>query len=273
MGFQRHNVKNGSRAIGKDGLTNRMLTGGTHTIFLKGNTAGEKDFEAGKVLENETIHVDMDGTNGLVYNTSTDLLQVKLGTTSTVNVVNMYGESTAFTDDCFLKGTKVVISSNTYPRFNGTYTMVDSRVVSTNCFIDLAADAPNSYFGDADLSAEPDDLNATSADNKVSVTVLPFPPAFCVEMLAVDGQTSGTDDARTTPVTMRMNNSAGARESAIDYPDGTVIYGEITHFTPEATANHYAILYTQDVASLEYSPYNRGGILKGASGKSNPVAR
>jgi hypothetical protein len=273
MGFQRHDVKNGSRFLGRDEATNRMLTGGTQTIILRGNTSGEKDFEAGKVLKDETVPVDMDGTNGWVYDSSNDYYKVKIGTTSTVKTVNMYGEEATFAAHCFLKGAKVVVNSNTFPEYSGTYSLVEAAVVSTNCFLYLAPDSPRHVFGDADLGVELPDITATANDNKINVTVLPFSPAFCVEMLGVDGVDAGTDDARTTPATFRMNNIAGTREVSIDYPDGQVVYGEITHFTPQAVNTHYAILYCQATPSLEFSPYNKQGKILAAGAKGAPKAR
>ena len=273
MAFQRHDVKNGSRFLGRDEATNRVLTGATQTIILRGSSSdnGENLFEAGKVLKNETMSVDMDGTNGWVYDTSNDYYKVKIGTTGFVKTVNMYGEEATFAASCFLKGSKVVVNSNTFPNYSGTYTLVDTAVVSTNCFLYLAPDSPRHVFGDADLGVELPDITATANDNKINVTVLPFAPAFCVEMLGVDGVDAGTDAARTTPATFRMNNVAGTREVAIDYPDGQVVYGEITHFEPQAVNTHYAILYCQAAPSLEFSPYNkqRGTIAAGERGAPN----
>jgi len=272
MGFKTHDVKNSAANLGRDVLTNRMMTGGTTTVILRGNTAGENVFEAGKVLQNETKHVDMDDTNGWVYDASNDVYKVKIGVTGNTNTVNMYGEVAQFAANCFLKGAKVVVSSLTYPQYNGTYTLADTTVATTNCFLHLAADSPGSLFGDADLSAELPDKVGTADDGKISITVLPFSPAFSVEMLGVDGVDAGTDAARTTPVEFRMNNAAGTREQPIDYPDGQVVYGEITHFTPQAANTHYAILYCQDKPSLDYSPY-RKGVRFTASQKTSSIAR
>ncbi len=273
MAFQRHDVKNGSRFLGRDEATNRMLTGGTQTIILRGNTAGEKDFEAGKVLKDETISVDCYNSIGWVYDSSNDYYKVKFVTTAFVKTVNMYGEEATFAANCFLKGTKVVVNSNTFPEYAGTYTLVEAAVATTNCFLYLAADSPRHLFGDADLGAELPDITATANDNKINVTVLPFSPAFCVEMLGVDGVDAGTDAARTTPATFRMNNVAGTREQPIDYPDGQVVYGEITHFTPQADNAHYAILYCQAAPSLEFSPYNKQRKILAAGAKGAPNAR
>jgi len=60
---------------------------------------------------------------------------------------------------------------------------------------------------------------------------------------------------------------------SIDYPDGQVVYGEITHFTPQAVNTHYAILYCQATPSLEFSPYNKQGKILAAGAKGAPKAR
>ena len=261
MGFQRHDVRNGAKNLGRDVLTNRMLTGGTQTVILRGNTAGEKDFEAGLVLKNETVAMIPDDTRGWVYDTSNDYYKVKIGTTnvSPLKLVNMYGEEATYSANCLLKGTKVLVDSEAFPQYSGSYTLVQAAIENTNdCVLYLSADAPGNLFGDADLGAElADTVHRTNDVDKIFVTVLPFAPAFCVEMLGVDGVDAGTDDARTTPATFRMNNVAGTAEQPIDYPDGQVVYGEITHFTPQAANTHYAILYCQDKPSLEFSPYNQ----------------
>ena len=124
--------------------------------------------------------------------------------------------------------------------------------ISTYIKLNLVPDGPNFVFGDVDMSAEVADPLALLTPRR---SVLPFAPAFAVEMLGVDGVDAGTDDARTTPVKFRMNNVAGTNIQPIDYPDGQVVYGEITHFTPQAVNTHYAILYCQDKPSLDFSPY------------------
>ena len=234
-----------------------MLTGATQTIVLRGNTDGEKNFQAGLVLAGETILHSAGTGSGFKYNTTNDYYELRLGRDDAVFAVNMYGESVTITADTFLKGTKVVLSSATFPQVDGTYSLVATDVTTNIITLQIAPDSPNFVFGDADLSREIADITGDSTSGKINVTVLPFAPAFAVEMLGVDGVDAGTDDARTTPVKFRMNNVAGTNIQPVDYPDGQVVYGEITHFTPQAVNTHYAILYCQSKPSLEFSPYNK----------------
>ena len=276
MAFFQSDGKNGSRFIGRDANTNRMLTGGTQTIVLRGGTSGERNFEAGIVFQNEVQPVVCTSTEGIKYNTSNDYYEVLLGKPGEVKLVNMYGEViTASGSEYLLKGTKVTLSSNEFPRFNGTYTLHSCNISGVYIKLNLVPDGPNFVFGDSDMSAELDNLTGVANTNKVQCTVLPFAPAFAVEMLGVDGVDAGTDDARTTPVKFRMNNVAGTNIQPIDYPDGQVVYGEITHFTPQAVNTHYAILYCQDKPSLDFSPYRTLPETKIAASvkKTNPLPR
>lgn len=257
MAFEQSNGGNSSRFLGRDANTNLMLTGATQTIVLRGATTGEKVFQAGLVLAGETVAHAAAASDGFVYNTTNDYYELKLGRDDAVYAVNMYGEQVTIDADTFLHGTKVVLSSATYPRVDGTYSLVGTSVVSNIIKLQLVPDSPNFVFGDADLGEEVPNVTGAASSGKINVTVLPFSPAFAVEMLGVDGVDAGTDDARTTPVKFRMSNAAGTDLKAVDYPDGQVVYGEITHFTPQAANTHYAILYCQAKPSLEFSPYNK----------------
>ena len=275
MGFQQSNGGNSSKFLGRDANTNRMLTGATQTIVLRGNTDGEAAFQAGLVLAGETILHNASSSDGFKYNTSNDYYELRIGRDDTVFAVNMYGESVTITADTFLKGTKVVLSSATFPQVDGTYSLVGTDVSGNVITLQIAPDSPNFVFGDADLSREIADITGTSTSGKINVTVLPFAPAFAVEMLGKDDEDAGSTASRHDPVKFRMSNAAGTDLAAVDYPDGQVVYGEITHFTPEADNDFYAILYCQAKPSLEFSPYNNLANVKLASSlrKGGPVAR
>ena len=275
MGFQQSNGGNSSKFLGRDANTNRMLTGATQTIVLRGNTDGEAAFQAGLVLAGETILHSAASGSGFKYNTSNDYYELRIGRDDAVFAVNMYGESVTITAATFLKGTKVVLSSATFPQVDGTYSLVGTDVSTNIITLQIAPDSPNFVFGDADLSREIADITGDSTDGKINVTVLPFAPAFAVEMLGVDNVDAGTDAARMTPAKFRMSNVAGTNIQPVDYPDGQVVYGEITHFTPPADNTNYAILYCQAKPSLEFSPYNNLASVKLASSlrKGGPVAR
>lgn len=274
MGFKNHDLKNSSKNLGRDVLTNRMLTGSTHTVVLKGNEAGSQHFESGKVLQEETVHVVCDTSKGIEFDSTNDLIKVKVGVnngSTPLKVVNAFGETATFSNNCFLKGTKVVLESNEFPQYNGTYTLDSAELDSNDCMLHLVADAPNTFFGDADINTLAN-LTATKDADAVRCTVLPFPPAFSVEMLGLDGQDAGTDAARQTPVNFRMSNSSGT-SLLLDYPDGQVVYGEITKFSPQNDANSFAILYLQDKPSLEFSPYNKVSGSIPAGGRGGPKSR
>ena len=258
MAFFDHNKGNSSTRLGQDVATNRMLTGATQVVSLKGGSAGEKFFQAGLVLRNETVRLQSTGSiKAVEYQTSTDSLTLYLG--QGIQCVNMYGEDVAFDANSFLKGATVVLSSSLHPRLNGTYTYFKGTVSGDDDFIEVVGNAPNSFFGESDLGLETGqfaDVAGTANNETISCTVLPFPPAFCVEMLGHDDVAAGETTARHKPLKFKMNNIAGATiENSIDFPDGQVVYGEITEFEPENDANARALLYLQDKPSLDYSPY------------------
>ncbi len=258
MAFFDHNKGNSSALLGQDVATNRMLTGATQVISLKGGAAGEKLFQAGLVLRNETIRLKSTGSiKAVEYQTSTDSLRLYLG--QGITCVNMYGEDVAFDANSFLAGSTVILSSAKHPRLNGTYSYFKGTVSSDDDFIEVVGNAPNSFFGSADLGMEASqfaDVAGAANDETISCTVLPFPPAFCVEMLGMDDVAAGETTARHKPLKFKMNNIAGSKiENNIDFPDGQVVYGEITEFEPENDANARALLYLQDKPSLDYSPY------------------
>ena len=124
-----------------------MLTGATQTIVLRGNTDGEKNFQAGLVLAGETILHSAGTGSGFKYNTTNDYYEIRLGRDDAVFAVNMYGESVTITADTFLKGTKVVLSSATFPQVDGTYSLVATDVTTNIITLQIAPDSPNFVFG------------------------------------------------------------------------------------------------------------------------------